>query len=99
MLEVVENVHISLGCFSGDNFLILGHVPCLIYFTLMIDLDIDWDAGLLFFGDTGATNSVSVVVQNILFIVPSVFWWFQWDFYLSKYKIENFGSLTETICR
>ena len=84
VLKVVKNVNLTICSFGGNNFLILRHVTSLVNFALMIDLNIDRDTSLLLFCDTGATDSVSVVVQNILFIVSSVFWWFKWDFHLNK---------------
>jgi hypothetical protein len=69
--------------------LILRHVTGFVNFALVIDLDVDWDTGWLFFGDTGAADTVCIVVQNVLFIVSSVFWGFKWDFDLIKQKVKS----------
>ena len=87
VLEVIENVNFSAGCFSSNNFLILRHISSFVHFALVIYLNVNWNTGLLFFSYTGAANSVRVVVQNILFIVPSILGRFKWDFHLKKSKI------------
>jgi hypothetical protein len=97
MLKVVKNVNLTICGFGCNNFLILWHVSSFVYFALVVNLDIYRDSSLLSVGDTGAANSISVVVQNILFIVPSVFRWFKWYFNLKKIKYRQI--LTETIYR
>jgi hypothetical protein len=72
MLEVIENVHLSSGGFSGDNFLILWHIASFVNLSLMIDLDVDRYPSLLLICDTGATDSIGVIVKDILLIVPGV---------------------------
>jgi hypothetical protein len=76
VLKVVKNVNLSICSFGCNNFLILRHVSSFIDFTLVVNLDIDRDSSLLGVGDTGAANSIGVVIQNILLIVPCVFRWF-----------------------
>jgi hypothetical protein len=73
VLKVVKNVNLAICSFGRNNFLILWHVSSFVDFTLMVNLDIDRDSSLLGVGDTGAANSIGIVVQNILFIVPCVF--------------------------
>jgi hypothetical protein len=97
MLKVVKNVNLAICGFGCNNFLILWHVSSFVDFALVVNLNIYRDSGLLSVGDTGAANSISVVVQNILLIVPCVFRWFKWDFNLKKIKYRQI--LTETIYR
>jgi hypothetical protein len=73
VLEIVKNVNLAICSFRCNNFLILWHVSSFVDFALMVNLYIDRDSGLLGISDTGAANSIGVVVQNILLIVPCVF--------------------------
>jgi hypothetical protein len=73
VLKVVKNVNLAICSFGSNNFLILWHVSSFINFALMVNLDVDRDSSLLGVGDTGAANSIGVVVQNILFKVSCVF--------------------------
>jgi hypothetical protein len=82
VLKVIKNVHLAIGSFGCNYFLILWHIPCLVNFALVINLNVDWDSCLLHIGYTGASDSVGVIVQNILFVVPSVFGGLQWYFNL-----------------
>lgn len=73
MLEIIENVNLAICSFGCNYFLILRHVSSFVDFALMVNLDIYGNSGLFGVGNTGAANSIGVVVQNILFIVPCVF--------------------------
>ena len=73
MLKVVKNINISISSFGGYNFLILWHIPGLVHFTLVVDLDVNRDPWLLILGNPVATNTVRIVILDIFFIVSGVF--------------------------
>ena len=72
VLKVIKNIDLASGGFRGDNFLILWHVASFVNLTLVIDLDVNRYPSLLNICDTGAPNSICIVIQNILFIVSGV---------------------------
>ena len=41
VLEIIENVYLTICSFGGNNFLILRHVTGFVNFALVIDLDVD----------------------------------------------------------
>jgi len=73
MLKVVKNINISISRFGGYNFLILRHIPGLVHFTLVVDLDVNRNPWLLILSDPIAANTVRIVILDIFFVVSGVF--------------------------
>ena len=88
VLEVVKDVDLSVWGLGRDDLLVLRHIPRSVDLALVVDLDVDRNSGLLIIGDARATNSVGVVVQDVLLVVAGVFRGFQWDFDL-EFKFQN----------
>ena len=47
VLGIIEDVNFSVDSLGGNNFGVLRHVPSLVDFALVVDLDVDLDARLL----------------------------------------------------
>jgi hypothetical protein len=50
MFEIVKDVDLAGGCLRGNDLVLLRHVPGSVYLALMVDLEFDLDALVLWNG-------------------------------------------------
>lgn len=81
VIEIIKNVNDTFRRFRGYYFRVLRHISRAINFPLMVYLNIYLHAWLFHSRKTATVHSVSIIVEDVFFIIPCVFWRLQWDFY------------------
>ena len=62
MLEIIKQFNFSIRSFGRNDLLVLWHISCTVDFSSMINLNINWNSGLLNVSNTSSTDAVGVVV-------------------------------------